>query len=115
MSQVGNVHVMPAMCGLSGHDAAPHRQGDLDEAIVTWFAKFTDTADAAEDFGFFEFSKPCMIATISAYFYMCPLPHFLIESPQHPLHVALQRQQMATVVFFFVNMLSRSHVPETKI
>jgi len=60
--------VIPAMCGLSGHDAAPHWQGDLDEAIVTWFAKFTDTADAAEDFGFLEFSKPCMIATIFTYF-----------------------------------------------
>lgn len=30
---------------------------------------------------------------------MCPF-RICLESPQHPLHVALQRQQMATVVFF---------------
>ena len=81
----------------------PHRIGRVIWMKPLWHGKI-HRHSRHSDFGFFEFSKPGMIAIDKPPFlHVSPSACSALKvhkCPQHPLHVALQCQQIATVVFF---------------
>ena len=103
---------IPAMCGLlSDSWCRTTSAGWSGWSHCDMVRKVRTCSPTPQDFGIFEFSKPCMTATV---FTCVPFPIFRLESPRRPFRVALKGQQIATVVFLLWTCCPEAIVAETK-